>query len=481
MSGGLAAPDPLMTDTHRFMADTSTLRTQMLARVHVPEALLKRLGWATSGYVIVQVFRFATNLVLTRILAPELFGIMILLTSLRVGLELFTDIGIAQNVVSSPNATDPRFYNTAWTLQVVRGVALGLVALLLMPVISHFYGDPTLHKLLPFMTVFFVLTGCTSIGLPLAIKELAIDRTAKYEAAVAVIASIGLIVSAWLSPNIWGLLTGSILASVTPTVASYFIKPDIQHRLLIDRRYAREIIGFGKWVFVSSVVFFLALNFDRLILARYVSFAALGIYGIARSLSDVFAQFSVKLGSEVVFPSVAAATVRGVELQRKLAHRRLQFQAVALVAIAGFIATSDFVIRIYDPRYHDAAELIPWVAVAAWLMILSTLNENLMLGLGKPHYSAFGSSAKLLGLVVFLPLGLTRYGIAGAAGATVVAEIMRYVCLSIGQSREKVTFIRQDLLATVALIALAYAIRWVTFLIGLTGAPGELFRITMHR
>jgi hypothetical protein len=59
------------------MADASTLSARLLARVHVPEALLRRLGWATTGYMIVQVVRFATNLVLTRILAPELFGIMI--------------------------------------------------------------------------------------------------------------------------------------------------------------------------------------------------------------------------------------------------------------------------------------------------------------------------------------------------------------------------------------------------------------------
>lgn len=461
------------------MAETSTLRARLLARVHVPEALLRRLGWATTGYMIVQVLRFATNLVLTRILAPELFGIMILLTSLRVGLELFTDIGISQNVVSSRNATDPRFYNTAWTLQVLRGFGLGAVTFLLLPLIGRFYDDPTLHQILPFMTIFFVLTGCTSIGLPLAIKELALDRTAKYEVTFIAIGSVALIACSWIAPNIWGLLTGNIIASIVPTIASYFIKPGIKHRLMIDRTYAREIIGFGKWVFISSIVYFLAVNFDRLILAKYVSFAALGIYGIARGLADVFSQFSVKLGAELIFPSIAAATVRGAELQRKLAHRRFQFQAAALIAIAGFIASSDLIIRIYDVRYHEAAQLIPWVAMAAWLMILSTLNENLMLGLGKPHYSAFGNSAKLLALVVFLPLGLARYGIAAAAGATVLAEAMRYLCLSLGQAREKVTFVRQDVLATVALVALAFAIRWVTYEIGLTGAPGELFRITM--
>ncbi|MDR6788480.1 O-antigen/teichoic acid export membrane protein [Sphingomonas sp. BE138] len=462
------------------MADSSTIRARLIARAHVPEALLKRLGWATSGYMIVQGLRFVTNLVLTRILAPDLFGIMILLTSLRVGIELFTDIGIGQNVISSRNATDPRFYNTAWTLQVLRGFALCLITFLLLPVIGRFYGDPTLHRLLPFITAFFVLTGCTSIGLPLAIKELALHRTARFEVISTLLGSTALITVSWLFPTIWGLMAGNILASVMPTTFSYFIKPGLKHRLMIDWGYAREIIGFGKWVFVSSIVFFLAANFDRLILTKYVSFAVLGVYGVARSLADVFAQFSVKLGAEIVFPTVAAASVRGVELQRKLAHRRFQFQAAALVAIAGFIALSDVVIQMYDWRYHDAAQLLPWVSLAAWLMILSTLNENLMLGLGKPHYSAFGSVAKLAGLIVFLPLGLTHYGIVAAAVATVAAEAMRYLCLAIGQAREKVTFVRQDVSATAALIALAYAIRWVTFEIGLTGAPAELFRLTLH-
>ncbi len=464
------------------MADTSTLRAKLFARVHVPEALLKRLGWATSGFMLAQIIRFASNLILTRILAPELFGIMVLLTTLRVGLELFTDIGIAQNVVSSRNATDPRFYNTAWTLQVLRGVILSLVFLLLLPVIGRFYGDPVLHQLLPYVTVFFILTGFTSIGLPLTIKELAMHRTAKVEVAGALSAALSLIVVAWIWPTIWGLMFGSILASATHTVISYATMPGLKHRLMIDTRYAREIVGFGKWVFVASVVFFLATNFDRLILAKYVSFAALGIYGVARSLADVFTQFSVKLGAEVVFPSIAASDLRGHELQRKLAHRRLQFQGLALVAIAGFIALSDFIINtLYDPRYHTAALLVPWVAVSAWLMILSTLNENLMLGLGKPHYSAFGSVAKLVGLLIFLPLGLVRYGIVAAAGATVLAELMRYACLLIGQARERVTFVRQDVLATAAMIALAYAIRWIAWQLNMTGAPAELFRLVTYR
>jgi O-antigen/teichoic acid export membrane protein len=463
------------------MTDASTIRARLFARLHVPETLLKRLSWATSGYLIVLVIRFVTNVVLTRILAPELFGIMILVTSLRIGIELFTDIGIMQNVVSSRNATDPRFYNTAWTLQLIRGFVLALIALALLPVFDHFYQDPTLQMVLPFMSVFLILTGLTSIGLPLSIKEMAVHRTIPFEIASAGLASALLVLASWLSPNIWGLLTGSILASTVPAVLFYFIKPGLKHKLMIDMGYAREIVGFGKWVFVSSIIFFLASNFDRLILAKYVSFAMLGIYGVARSLADVFALFSVKLGSEIIFPSVAAATVRGAELQHKLSHRRLQFLTAALVAVAGFIALSDVVIAvIYDTRYQGAAQLLPWVSLAAWMTILCTLNENLMLGLGKPKYGAYGSVAKLVGLLIFLPYGLTRFGVIGAAGATVLAEVLRYTCLTLGQAREKIHFVRQDIAATVALLVLAFAFRWIAFEIHLTGPPGELFHIALH-
>src|SRR5260370_23288198 len=87
-------------------------------------AFVKGASWTTATYAIAQALRVLTNFALTRILAPELFGIMIIVNTVRTGVDLISDIGIETNVVHNKNANKSDFYNTAWTLQIVRGLIL---------------------------------------------------------------------------------------------------------------------------------------------------------------------------------------------------------------------------------------------------------------------------------------------------------------------------------------------------------------------
>ena len=89
--------------------------------------MVQRLGWTTGSYAVVQSFRLFSNVVLARLLAPELFGIMLIVNTLRTGVELLSDIGIGQNIVSNKNGEIADFYNTAWAIQILRGIVLAIV------------------------------------------------------------------------------------------------------------------------------------------------------------------------------------------------------------------------------------------------------------------------------------------------------------------------------------------------------------------
>ena len=452
-----------------------------LARLHIPAGLRGQLGWSTSSYVAVQFMRFATNVVLTRILAPELFGIMIVLTSIRVGIELFTDIGLGHNIIANKNAFEPRFYNTAWTLQILRGVLLAVIALALMPALSHFYDEKSLSQVLPLISVLFLVTGGHSIGTSLAVKVLNTKRTAQFEVSTAGLGSAASVALALAMPNIWGLIGGNFASTLVTAIGTYFVFPGLRYRLMIDREYAWAMIGFGKWIFLSSIVFFLATNYDRLVLGKYVSLAVLGVYGVARSLSDIFAQFATRLGNTIVFPSIAMTDLRGPELQAKLTGKRSQFLAAMMLGVGVFIAFSDVIIGVvYDPRYAGAAQLLPWVGLAAWVGILNTLNDSVMLGLSKPQYAAIGNVAKFAALLIALPLGVTHLGIVGAALATVVAEFARYVVLVVAQYREGVRFVRHDVLFTGGVLVGALAVRAGLFELGLSSAPLAMFALALN-
>ena len=68
-------------------------------------------------------------MILTRLLAPELFGIVTIISSVRNGIELISDVGLGQSIVYNKNSENPDFYNTAWTLQWIRGLLLWVVSL----------------------------------------------------------------------------------------------------------------------------------------------------------------------------------------------------------------------------------------------------------------------------------------------------------------------------------------------------------------
>ena len=125
--------------------------------------LLKNTIWTVGSYGLSQLIRLAVNIVLARLLAPELFGIMVIVNSLRSGMELFSDFGIGQNIVVHKHGNDPEFYNTAWTVQAIRGVGLWLVALCAAAPIAKFYAAPILFFVVPLTAFGSVLSGFWSV------------------------------------------------------------------------------------------------------------------------------------------------------------------------------------------------------------------------------------------------------------------------------------------------------------------------------
>lgn len=433
--------------------------------------LLFRVGWTAIGYMGTQVVRFGTNLILTRLLAPELFGLMVLLTSLRVGLELLTDVGITQNVIANRNARNPDFYNTAWTLQLIRAVLLCLIPLAFIPFADVVYPGIKLAEILPYLSVMIIVMGAHSVGLHLATKELQTFRVAVYDLSSSIAGSALTILTVYLQRDIYGLLYGNILSIGLATIFTYWLVPDLRLRLRLVRAHVDEIVSLGKWIFVSSIAFFLATNFDRLVLAKYVSLASLGLYGLARSLADIFGQLGSKLGSAIIFPSVASMDLAGPEIRQRIARHRLSFMALACLVTAILIVGADLIVGLlYDERYRGAAAVLPAAAVAVWFGIINTLNENVLLGLRKPQYLAGGNLAKVVALVATLPYGVSTFGIVGAAWATVASELCRYAVLSFGEARAGIGFKGQDFLLTAALAGLALGFHHLLVEVGISAS-----------
>src|SRR5262245_33791545 len=113
--------------------------------------------WVLTGRGSGLALRLISNLILTRLLLPEAFGLMALVQSVAQGMRMLTDVGVRGSVVQDPRGDERIFLDTAWTIQILRGLGIsGGVVLLAWPA-AAFYAEPQLRPLLQVIALTAVL------------------------------------------------------------------------------------------------------------------------------------------------------------------------------------------------------------------------------------------------------------------------------------------------------------------------------------
>lgn len=440
--------------------------------------LLTGAVWTVGAFGVAQILRLATSIILTRLLAPELFGIMQIVNSLKIGIEMVSDVGIGQNIIYNKDANEPDFYDTAWTLQAIRGAVLGLAFCLAAYPISRFYDSPVLGPILVISSLGALIGGLTSTSRFLLQKRMKFGTYAALSTGVQFIATIVQVALVWVMPNIWSLVLGSLFSVAAFAIASHFVLPDVRQRFQLRKSRVVQILSFGKWIFASSVVYFLSTNFDRLYFAKTIPLELLGIYGIARALSEMAGAVVLQLGNGVIFPFISAhSEERRDELRAHLAPIRLKFVLLAAFGFSVFAASSDIAVKtLYDQRYEAATWMLPLLVFGAWFTVLANINESSLLGLGRPNFNFLANAAKFIFLMVGMMLAVPRYGVLGGVLVVAASDLSRYVPILVGQTRERFSFFRQDVLATAAVIGFTALWVWLRALAGFGVSFEALFK-----
>ena len=430
--------------------------------------LARQVLWLTAPFALQQVIRLATNVVLTRLLAPEMFGVMLLVNTLRTGTELLSDIGVGQSVVRSPHAHDRVFLDTAWTVQLLRGAGLMLIALLAAEPLARAYGNPDLAGIVALVSLTFLLVGLQSPEIFLMQRDMRLVQRGAYDLACAVAQSVITVALAWVWGNLWALVWGLVLGQLFATAMTYAFGPLRVPRLVWRREFAGEIFHFGKWVFLSTAVYFAAMSADRIYFSAVLPLALVGIYGVARTFADLLMALAQRLGAFLVFPKVVELRQRSADVASRFTHnRRLALGAIA-VAMAGMLAGSDRLILIlYDQRYHAAAFMLPVLMASIWFAVLAAFGESTLFGLDRPRAAALGNAAKFAVLMVGLPLAVPHGGVFAGLLVLLAAEFARWLALSVALSREGLAALGDDAAMTVAIAVAAVGLKLVGSRLGL--------------
>jgi len=421
-------------------------------------AALRATVWTVIAYGAAQGLRLVNSLVLTRLLVPAAFGQMTLVTTLIVGITLLSDIGLGPSIIQSARGDDQRFLNTAWTLQVLRGVGLWLVALALAWPAALFYHDHTLLMVLPVLALSMLVTGFNSTNLLTLSRHMGVRRLFAIEFSTQIVALVVTVVWAYYYPSVWALVGGNMASNLYRLALSHASRfvPGIRNHFLWDRESLKDILHFGKWIFLGTAFYFFASQADRLILGKCVSLTVLGVYGIAFALSDiprsVIGAFSQKVG----YPFIAKIVHLPMEEFRSqyLRYRKYTLLTGAVLLTLMVVWGNVLVLKLYKPSYAEAAWMVRILAVGLWHTLLYQTTSPVLFSLGKSKYNAVGNAVYCVTVLAAIPIAFHYYGLLGAVIAVATGDFPLYLVFLFGAQREGVRPLKQDLQLTAAFLAI---------------------------
>ena len=423
--------------------------------------------WSIAGFGGAQVLRFASNLILTRLLAREAFGLMALVWVLLLGLTLFSDIGIGPAIIQNRLGADRHFLRTAFTLQACRGLLLWLAACVAAVPFAHFYRDARLARLVPLVGATALMQGVQSTKIFTATRSLSLKQSTVVDLASQISGIMTMVLWARVDPSVGALAAGVLVQVGAKVVLSHAILPGERDGFGWDPALAREMLRFGRWIFVSTVFTFLAGQSDRLIFGRMIPLDMLGVYGIATMLANIPTQALSHVSQAVFFPLFSGVEARDQDLKTEFRRTRDPILLIGAWAACGLLAGGPTAVRLlYDARYAEAGWIVQLSAVGGWFLFLESLNSAAMLAKGKPKWVAGANITKLLAMVALILLGYQVGGFRGAVAATAASEVFRYGVSAIAVSREGLSGWRRDLALTGYMLATGVVVRLAAIRLG---------------
>jgi len=422
--------------------------------------------WTIAGYGGKQVLRLGSNLILTRLLVPEFFGLMALVNTVKIGLELFSDYGIAQSIINNKRGDEPVFLDTAWTLKVIRGFQIWGLSLLLTYPVAQFYTaqDPTgdLKLLLPIVGFTSVLDGFGSTALLSWERHIEVRKIIVFELLLTTFTLTCLILLCWWHPSVWSLAIGNVIGSGVHALCTHFVEPKYRNRFRMDRDILREIQNFGKWVAVASSLMFVADQADRFILAKLLSFEKLGIYTIAYTLASIPREVIRELSSKVIFPTISKQLdLPRSHLREKIVKQRWLLLIGLAVLLAALTTSGDWIIMLlYQGRnkhweqYRQATWMMPILCSGIWFSVLFYTTSPALMAISKPVYSAQSNFARFAMIAIGMPLAFSQIGELGAILVVSMSDLPLYLVNIYGLKQEKLSCTMQDAYCTAFFLAL---------------------------
>lgn len=436
------------------------------------------IRWSGLEILLRHGLQFVVSVALARLLLPEEFGTIALL-SIFIGIATtLVNSGFSAALVQSRSISQTDSSTVFWFNVSTALLMAGLLAAA-SPWIARFFEVPTLEPLAWLMAGNIVIASLGSIHTTLLTRELDFKTQLKAGALATVVSGAVAVFLAWKGFGVWALAVQALVSSTVTTVILWFLsswRPSLEFSM----DSAKRLFGFGGYIFAAGLLDTVYSRLYSVLVGKWFGARDLGYYNRADSTAQLPAGIISSVVSRVAFPVFSAASEDVVALRRgvKIATRGAMFASLPMML--GLAALADpLVYIIYGQQWLPSVPALRVLCLASLLLPLHVLNLSALKGMGMSRrFFHLEIAKKLVGIGVVS--WSSRYGIMGVAWGTLAFGVIAFV-LNTHYTKKYLSFSAADqFLAVLPVFCISAVMATVVFTISRTmETPGVLNTISL--
>lgn len=370
--------------------------------------------------------RLVRNMILTRLLAPEVFGLMAIVLAINGAFETFTEIGIKQAIIQNPKGRESTYLNGAWWLSFGRALGLYTIAFFSAPWIADFYGNQELVLLIRVAFLSIIFKGAMSPKAYVAVKDMQFKHWTVINYGGGAIGIVTAVVLAFIIKSVWALAIGFTVESASRFLLSYIIC-HFCPGFTFEKHHLKALFKYVSGMFGLPILYFIFMRTDIFVIGKLCSKYDLGLYSLAVMLAWAPLQLIGAIFSEVAMPAFS-------EIQSDM-NRMSNFivKSVSIIAFGGvpvlffvFLYGKDILSIIYGHEY--AAVSLPFAIIfcSELLRTISIPFATLFLAVGQPKLHRFFTGVRAILIVILIYPAVKYYGLTGASMAVLVSMVVSF-------------------------------------------------------
>jgi len=378
-----------------------------------------------SARVVVIAIQFVTLLILTRLLTPEDYGLVGMVTAITVFAPLLVSLGTPDAVVQRSRISEREISALFW-ISLVLGCSVALLMAACGPLIARFYGEPRLTLIAGISALTFIVCALSCQHSTLLRRAMKFSDLASVEVGANLLSAGGAIVMAFYGLEYWALVLRPLMLSSFIAFGVWFYCRWVPGRPGMSAG-AKELLRQGLQSTGFSLTDYIAGSSDRIAIGYRSGAAPLGYYQNAMFIYENLLALLVTPVHGVAVASLSKARNDLGELRRlwRKALSTLGFYAMpafGLLAVTG----QDLVTVLFGSKWAQAGALISILALRGiphavertlgWLHVAAGRTDRWM------RWGLVAMCAQVLAIICGV-----RYGPTGVSIALVASTFILFV------------------------------------------------------